>query len=438
MRALFYTLGCKVNQYETQAMMRCMADNGYETGEYLPGSPDAGDAVIVLNSCTVTGESDRKLRQLLRRCRRENPRAVLVLTGCLPQAFPEEAEGFAEADVVLGNAARAALPRCVNQYRELGHRIVEIPDHGKAFESLSIDAFQGRTRAFVKIEDGCDRFCAYCVIPRARGRVRSKPIPELYSELRLLAARGYREVVLVGINLTAYGKDTGADLCDAVETACAVEGIDRVRLGSLEPDCLTPAVIARLALPGCSSLCPQFHLSLQSGCDATLSRMRRRYTTDEYRQVCERLREAFPGCALTTDVMVGFPGETGEEFERSRRFVEEIGFARVHVFAYSRRAGTPAATAPGQVSRAEKARRAALMADTAAAGRDAFAAAHIGRIAEVLVETREESGAALGYTRDYLPVRVLAVGDALPDPGSIVRVRLTGADEGTCTGMPGP
>ena len=292
MRALFYTLGCKVNQYETQAMMRCMADNGYETGEYLPGSPDAGDAVIVLNSCTVTGESDRKLRQLLRRCRRENPRAVLVLTGCLPQAFPEEAEGFAEADVVLGNAARAALPRCVNQYRELGHRIVEIPDHGKAFESLSIDAFQGRTRAFVKIEDGCDRFCAYCVIPRARGRVRSKPIPELYSELRLLAARGYREVVLVGINLTAYGKDTGADLCDAVETACAVEGIDRVRLGSLEPDCLTPAVIARLASPGCSRLCPQFHLSLQSGCDATLSRMRRRYTTDEYRQVCERLREA--------------------------------------------------------------------------------------------------------------------------------------------------
>ena len=238
--------------------------------------------------------------------------------------------------------------------------------------------------------------------------------------------------------MTAYGKDTGADLCDAVETACAVEGIDRVRLGSLEPDCLTPAVIARLASPGCSRLCPQFHLSLQSGCDATLSRMRRRYTTDEYRRVCERLREAFPGCALTTDVMVGFPGETGEEFERSRRFVEEIGFARVHVFAYSRRAGTPAATAPGQVSRAEKARRAALMADTAAAGRDAFAAAHIGRIAEVLVETREESGAALGYTRDYLPVRVLAVGDALPEPGSIVRVRLTGADEGTCTGMPGP
>ena len=436
MRAFFYTLGCKVNQYETQAMMRCMADNGYETGEYLPGAPDIGDGVIVLNSCTVTGESDRKLRQLLRRCRRENPRAVLVLTGCLPQAFPEEAEGFSEADIVLGNAARAALPRYVNQYRELGHRVVDIPDHGKTFESLSIDAFQGRTRAFVKIEDGCDRFCSYCVIPRARGRVRSKPLQELRNELTVLAERGYREIVLVGINLTAYGKDLGADLCDAVETACAVGGIERVRLGSLEPDCLTRETVARLAAPACHRLCPQFHLSLQSGCDATLSRMRRRYTTDEYRQVCRSLRDAFPGCALTTDVMVGFPGETEEEFEASRRFVEEIGFARVHVFAYSRRAGTPAATAPGQISRAEKARRAALMAESAAHGRDAFAAAHVGQTADVLVETREESGAVLGYTPDYLPVRILMAAEPLPEPGTIVRVRLTGADAGTCAGIP--
>lgn len=175
MQALFYTLGCKVNQYETQAMMRLMAENGYETAEYLPGSPDIGDGVIVLNSCTVTGESDRKLRQLLRRCRRENPRAVLVLTGCMPQAFPEEAEAFLEADIVLGNAARAALPRYVHQYADLGHRIVDIPAHGKTFESLSIDAFEGRTRAFVKIEDGCDRFCSYCVIPRARAGCARSP-----------------------------------------------------------------------------------------------------------------------------------------------------------------------------------------------------------------------------------------------------------------------
>lgn len=438
MQALFYTLGCKVNQYETQAMMRLMAENGYETAEYLPGSPDIGDGVIVLNSCTVTGESDRKLRQLLRRCRRENPRAVLVLTGCMPQAFPEEAEAFLEADIVLGNAARAALPRYVHQYADLGHRIVDIPAHGKTFESLSIDAFEGRTRAFVKIEDGCDRFCSYCVIPRARGRVRSKPLGELRTELETLSARGYREIVLVGINLTAYGKDTGHTLCDAVETACGVTGIDRVRLGSLEPDCLTSDIISRLASPSCAGLCPQFHLSLQSGCDETLRRMRRRYTTDDYRWVCRELRAAFPGCALTTDVMVGFPGETEEEFEQSRRFVEEIGFARVHVFAYSRRAGTPAATAPGQISRTEKARRAGRMAETAAIGRDAFAAAHIGQTAEVLIETRDTPGAAEGYTPDYLPVRVHAEESALPEPGTILSVRLTEASDGLCTGIPVP
>ncbi len=436
MQALFYTLGCKVNQYETQAMMRLMAENGYETAEYLPGSPDIGDGVIVLNSCTVTGESDRKLRQLLRRCRRENPQAVLVLTGCMPQAFPEEAEAFREADIVLGNAARAALPRYVHQYAAFGHRIVDIPAHGKSFENLSIDAFQGRTRAFVKIEDGCDRFCSYCVIPRARGRVRSKSLGDLRDELRTLAARGYREIVLVGINLTAYGKDTGHTLCDAVEIACAVSGIDRVRLGSLEPDCLTPDVIARLASPACAGLCPQFHLSLQSGCDETLSRMRRRYTTDEYRRVCLELRAAFPGCALTTDVMVGFPGETEEEFEQSRRFVEEIAFARVHVFAYSRRAGTPAATAPGQIARAEKARRAERMAETAAVGRDAFAAAHVGHTVEVLVETRDTPGIAEGYTPDYLPVRIQAEDSALPEPGTILSVQLTDAAEGLCTGLP--
>ena len=394
--------------------------------------------MFVFNSCTLRGESDRKLRQILHRCRRENPRAVLVLTGCMPQAFPEEAAEFGEADIVLGNAARSALPQYVGRFLELGRRIVDIPAHGKTFESLSIDAFQGRTRAFVKIEDGCDRFCAYCVIPRARGRVRSKPLDALHSELQALAARGYREIVLVGINLTAYGKDTGAGLCDAVETACAVDGIERIRLGSLEPDCLAPDIVARLASPACAGLCPQFHLSLQSGCDATLSRMRRRYTTDEYRQVCQNLRTAFPGCALTTDVMVGFPGETQAEFDLSRRFVEEIGFARVHVFAYSRRAGTPAATAPGQVPRAEKTRRAALMAAAAAAGRDAFAAAHVGQTAAVLVETREDEGGALGYTPDYLPVRILSSGAPLPEPGAILQVRLTGASAGVCTGVPEP
>ena len=247
MKVFFYTLGCKVNQYETQAMRRLMEEEGYETAEYTPGKQMPGDAVIVVNSCTVTGESDHKLRKLLRRCRRENPQAVLVLTGCMPQAFPEQAAALTEADIVLGNAARSSLPAQVRRFLTLGQRIVEIPPHGGKFESLSIGEFQGRTRAFVKIEDGCNRFCSYCIIPYARGRVRSKPPEELEREIRALAEKGYGEMVLVGINLTAYGQEWGQTIADAVDTACAVEGVRRIRLGSLEPDALDEATIARLA-----------------------------------------------------------------------------------------------------------------------------------------------------------------------------------------------
>lgn len=429
MIAAFHTLGCKVNQYETQAMMKLMAAEGYEVRDYHPGAPDMGDGVIVVNSCTVTGESDRKLRQLLRRCRRENPRAVLVLTGCLPQAFPDTAESFTEADVVLGNAARSALPRYVHQFLALGQRVVDIPDHGAQFEKLSIDEFQGRTRAFVKIEDGCNRFCSYCIIPYARGRVRSKPLEELREELETLAAKGYTEVVLVGINLTAYGQDSGLSICDAVEAACGVEGIRRVRLGSIEPDHMTPEVIARLAAPACGKLCPQFHLALQSGCDATLKRMNRHYDTADFRRVARSFLAAFPGAALTTDVMVGFPGETGEEFQQSLQFVREMGFARVHVFAYSQRPGTPAARAAGQVPAAEKARRSREMIRECEKLRDAFAASWVGRRAEVLLETRREDGLLEGYTPQYLPVLVSG-----GRPGETVRVEITGQENGTCRG----
>ena len=216
MNAYFYTLGCKVNQYETQAMRRLLEENGFVTGEFTSGQPDVGDAVLVINSCTVTGESDRKLRQLLRRCRREHPQAVLVLTGCMPQAFPEVVESFAEPDIILGNAKRNELPAKVQQFLTCRARVVDIVPHGTEFEKLSIREFQGRTRAFVKIEDGCNRFCSYCIIPYARGRVRSKPLDELKQEVRELAGQGYVEVVLVGINLTAYGQDLGLSICDAV------------------------------------------------------------------------------------------------------------------------------------------------------------------------------------------------------------------------------
>ncbi|MGN0172022.1 MAG: tRNA (N(6)-L-threonylcarbamoyladenosine(37)-C(2))-methylthiotransferase MtaB [Acutalibacteraceae bacterium] len=402
MNAYFYTLGCKVNQYETQAMMALMRRHGYVTASYHTG--DIGDALLVVNSCTVTGESDRKLRQLLRRLRRDNPCAVLVLTGCMPQAFPEAAQSLEEADIVLGNAARHTLPERVKQHLVTGQRIVDIPPHGKAIEPLAVEDFDERTRAFVKIEDGCNRFCSYCIIPYARGRVRSKPPRALKEELEGLVEHGYREAVLVGINLTSYGQDIGCTLADAAEIACAVEGLSRVRLGSLEPDYMTDSLIAQLkALP---KLCPQFHVALQSGCDETLRRMNRRYTTAQFEEVCEKLREAFPDCTLTTDVMVGFPGETPEEFEQSLRFVTHIGFAKVHVFPYSRREGTRAACAPDQISAAEKAARARTMNDACEQARQALLHRFVGRTVQVLAETRTKDGGSIGYTREYLPCRL--------------------------------
>ncbi len=404
MNAYFYTLGCKVNQYETQAMRQLLEERGMLTAELVPGQPDIGESVLVINSCTVTGESDLKLRQLLRRCRREHPQSVLVLTGCMPQAFPAVAEAFPEPDVVLGNAARGELPAAIDRFLADRRRVVSIPPHGKTIEPLHIGDFQDRTRAFVKIEDGCNRFCSYCIIPYARGRVRSKPLDTLRREIECLVQQGFAEVVLVGINLTAYGQDLGLSICDAVETVCAVEGIHRVRLGSIEPDHMSDVVIDRLA--ACKKLCPQFHLALQSGCDATLKRMNRRYNTAEYRAVCDKLRERFPDAALTTDIMVGFPGETEEEFETSLRFAEAIGFSRVHCFAYSKRAGTPAAAAPNQVSNAEKMRRNRRMIEMSEQSAREYAQSLIGKEVEVLLETAHADGTVEGYTDTYVPVRM--------------------------------
>jgi len=422
----FHTLGCKVNQYESQAMRRLLEQAGYATADYTDDGDFDG---LVINSCTVTGESDRKLRQFLRRCRREHPGALLVLTGCMPQAHPETAADFAEADIVLGNAARRELPRHIGDYLTHRQRIVHIPAHDKAYEPLDIQDFQGRTRAFVKIEDGCNRFCSYCIIPYARGRVRSRPLEDLREELTQLAARGYKEVVLVGINLTAYGQDCGLTIADAVETACGVPGLERIRLGSLEPDFMTEDILCRLqAQP---KLCPQFHVALQSGCDATLRRMNRHYTTGEFAALCRRLRELFPGCALTTDIMVGFPGETEEEFAASLAFLKEINFAQAHVFAYSRRPGTVADTLPGQVTNAVKGARSRQMLAAAKDSACRYAAEQVGHILPVLLETPQPDGTAVGHTATYLTVRAATDKPA----GTIIPVRITGLEEDTLVGV---
>lgn len=414
MNAFFYTLGCKVNQYETQAMMLLMREQGFETAAYHTGLPDIGDAVLVINSCTVTGESDRKLRQLLRRARRENPSALIVLCGCMPQAFPDAAAQLTEADLVCGNADRRRTVQAIVRAVAGRARAVAITPHTAQYEPLSIEDFEEHTRAFVKIEDGCDRFCTYCIIPYARGRVRSRAPADITAELQTLVAAGYREVVLVGINLTSYGKDNGMTLADAVDAACAVEGIERVRLGSLEPDHMTDALIARLAAQ--PKLCEQFHVALQSGCDATLRRMNRHYDTALFEAVCQRLRAVFPAASLTTDIMVGFPGETEEEFAQSLRFAEHIGFSKVHVFPYSRRDGTRAARMAGQVENAVKAARAHRMSEACERVRTQTMADSVGTVQEVLVETRAEGGDALGYTRGYLPCRIagaVRVGDTV-------------------------
>ena len=427
MNAYFYTMGCKVNQYETQTMRQALEAEGYQTYELAVNQTGVGEGAIVINSCTVTGESDRKLRKLLRRLRRQHPSAVMVLTGCLPQAFPNQADALSEADIVLGNANRAELPRRLREFYANRQRVVDVVSHSAQYDTPAICDFEGRTRAFVKIEDGCNRFCSYCIIPYARGRVRSKPLEVLKSEVTELVQKGYREVVLVGINLTAYGQDCGLCIADAVECVCAVEGICRVRLGSIEPDHMTDELIARLA--ACEKLCPQFHVALQSGCDATLKRMNRHYTATEFYEVCEKLRQAFPNAALTTDIMVGFPGETKEEFEQSLNFAEKVGFSRVHCFPYSPREGTPAAKAENQVPQSEKNRRNRLMIAMGERCRDAYAQTLVGTTVEVLPESVCENGWREGYTATYVPVFSDAAEEGVP-----VLVHVDRHENGVCYG----
>ena len=426
MKVTFHTLGCKVNQYESEAMLEKMVQGGFQET-----APNETADVVVVNSCAVTATGAQKARQALRRAKRQNPGAVMVLTGCWPQAFPLEAEEFADADIVLGTKNRGQLLSHVLDYLSSKQRIVNIAPHetGDAFEKMQVSAFHGRTRAFLKIEDGCNRFCSYCIIPYARGRVRSKPLEDIREEVRELAAHGYKEIVLAGINLPAYGQDLGLHLCDAVETVCEESGIQRVRLSSLEPEQLTEDVIVRLQKQ--EKLCPQFHLSLQSGCDATLHRMNRHYTADEYRQIVNNLRNVFPDCAITTDIMVGFAGETEEEFQESLAFAEEIGFAKVHVFAYSRRPGTKAYDAPDQVPEKIKEERSRRMIAATLRSQAEFMKAQVGRTEEVLFEQAVEENVFEGYTRNYTPVRA-----ASPTPihGKVLPVTLTETGDQFCFG----
>lgn len=400
MKAAFYTLGCKVNQYETQIMEQSLREAGFEIV-----SPDAAADVLVVNSCTVTAESDRKTRQMLRRMKKKNPEAIAVLCGCLAQASPEKAAAITEADIVTGVRDRKGIAALVLQaLHQKGTRAhISSFEKDEPFEPMRAHGLEGHTRAFVKIQDGCQNFCSYCIIPFSRGPLRSKSPHDIEKELVSLRQQGYSEAVLVGINLSAYGVGEGLVLADAIEAANR-SGIVRIRLGSLSPLAITDDFIARSSR--CSSLCPHFHLALQSGCSATLARMNRRYTTDDFAQAVARLRGAFPNCGITTDIIVGFPGETEEEFAQSLAFAEKIGFSQAHVFPYSKREGTRAAAMDGQIPKMVKEQRVHAMSSLCAKTQKTFWQKFVGQRVPVLFEKRADGGLWEGLTPQYVPVFV--------------------------------
>lgn len=425
MKIAFHTLGCKVNQYETEVMRESFIKNGYTV---VPDN--APFDIIIINSCTVTAESDRKTRQTLNRFRKENPEAVIVLTGCMVQAFAEKSKDLTAADIIVGNTDVAKIEKLVHRFLQEGERIFEVSEHKRTehFNTPNIKEFAERTRAYMKIEDGCDRFCTYCIIPTARGFVRSKPIVDIKKEAEELAKNGFIEIVLVGINLTSYGKGEDMNLCDAVDAVCEVEGIKRVRLGSLEPDHITDRMLMRLKAQ--EKFCPQFHLSLQSGCDATLKRMNRHYDTAFYRDLVTRICNMFPNSAITTDIMVGFAGETEEEFLESVNFAKEMGFAKSHIFAYSRRSGTVAYNLKGQISKQEKSNRSKRMIEVTNQTEKEFLEGQIGKTVSVLFETNE-NGFSEGYTKNYTRVKVKT---ETAHSGEILNVKLISAKNGYCIG----
>lgn len=397
----FKTFGCKVNLYETENMKQNFSSKGFTVTD----NENESD-IFVINTCTVTETGDKKVFKELRRLRREYPNSIIAVTGCYPQAFPREAADIKEADIIVGTKNRNALPDIITEYIENRTKKVDICDYSSndVFEDMCNLGYEKNTRAFVKIQDGCNMFCTYCIIPYSRGRFRSKPIEKLKTEAEQLAASGYKEIVLVGINLSFYGIEYKLRLADAVETVCAVNGIERVRLSSLEPEMINDEDIRRLAAQ--PKFCPQFHLSLQSGCDKTLKEMNRRYTTADYAELVQKLRDSFDNCAITTDVMVGFPNETEEDFEQSVEFVKKIGFAKVHVFPYSQRKGTPAADFENQIPTSQKNIRAKIMSEAAEESRQKFLQSQSGLTFPVLFEREKSDKIPHGYTPNYTLVKI--------------------------------
>ena len=402
-KVAFYTLGCKVNQYETEAMLELFEKEGYEKAE----TEDYAD-VYVINTCTVTHMSDRKSRQYIRRMKKKNPDAIIAVVGCYSQVSPEEILSIDEVNLVMGTNDRKKIVEEVKKI-DASRKVSTVDDimKVKAFEEIEINKTNGKTRAFMKIQDGCDRYCSYCIIPYARGRVRSRDLESIVKEVENLAANGYKEVVLAGIHVASYGKDikdSDIKLLDVIKQINDIEGIERIRLSSVEPILFTDEFVE--AVSTMDKVCPHYHLSLQSGCDETLKRMKRRYTTEEYKAIVDRLRAAIPNVSITTDVIVGFPGETNEEFDKTYEFLKDIELTHMHVFKYSPRKGTPAATMENQVDPSTKHDRSEKLLQLNEENFNKFGQKMLDKEFNVLFEQKVGDNKYEGLTENYVKVIV--------------------------------
>ena len=403
-KVALHNLGCKVNAYEVEAMQQLLENAGYETVPFEEGAD-----VYVINTCTVTNIADRKSRQMLHKAKKMNPDAIVVATGCYAQADTEKLKEDTAVDLILGNNQKTQIVEALEEYEKEHAKQVQVIEinHTKEYEELSISSTAEHVRAYIKVQDGCNQFCTYCIIPFARGRVRSRKIEEVLSEVETLAVKGYKEVVLTGIHLSSYGvdfpKEERESLLSLIQAVSRVEGISRIRLGSLEPRIITEEFLEGIVKTG--KVCPHFHLSLQSGCNKTLKNMNRRYSAQEYAEKCELIRKFYPVPALTTDVIVGFPQETEEDFEESYEFVKKIHFYETHIFKYSRRHGTKAASMDGQLTEAAKAQRSDRMLELHEIRAREYEEAMIGKKMELLLEEEIEIDGRpwyVGHSREYV------------------------------------
>ena len=427
-KAAFHTLGCKVNTYETEAMKSQLKEQGYEIVSFS----EAAD-VYIINTCTVTNMADQKSRQMLHRARKKNPDAVIAAVGCYAQTFKEDLIRDNTADIIIGNSQKSHLHELLEEYfnEHKKQNLVQDLTHEHCYEFMKLTEIDDHTRAFIKIQDGCNQFCTYCMIPYARGRARSRSLEDIMKELRMLASQGFKEVVFTGIHLSSYGKDLNPEkkpmLLEAVLQAAEIEGIERIRLGSLEPGIITEEFIRPLS--ECSKFCPHFHLSLQSGSDTVLKRMNRHYTAQEYYENCQLIRSFFEHPAITTDIIVGFPQETEDEFKETCEFVKKVEFAQVHAFPYSRRKGTKADAMSGQIADPVKKERMKILSALIEASEQKYNEWYIGREVEILAEEEsvcEGRNCVTGHTKQYL--KCAAGPDCIPN--TLVTIKIARIAEG--------